>query len=170
MYKPKASRHPMIYSKENEWAIIDDEEEEEKERQRLRQAERLKVGCFVAALTVVLVPTICGFVHARVEPEMSDPLDDLFRTPRVRHHGIRAHLGPLERSGAERHAQRHRDQHVSAFRLDREPALDGVLLEDPPLPPRVADAGRVVRDHQPGQTGRGGARGGVQRGPCRAAR
>ncbi|KAJ0386658.1 hypothetical protein COL922a_003891 [Colletotrichum nupharicola] len=54
MYKPKASRHPMIYSKENEWAIIDDEEEEEKERQRLRQAERLKVGCFVAALTVVL--------------------------------------------------------------------------------------------------------------------
>ncbi|EQB58045.1 hypothetical protein CGLO_01759 [Colletotrichum gloeosporioides Cg-14] len=63
MYKPKASRHPMIYSKENEWAIIDDEEEEEKERQRLRQAERLKVGCFVAALTVVLVPTICGFAN-----------------------------------------------------------------------------------------------------------
>ncbi|KAL0939503.1 uncharacterized protein CTRU02_206113 [Colletotrichum truncatum] len=113
-----------------------------------------------------------------IEPEMSDALDSLARLLRLgggtssvsSHHHIRTHLRPFERDDAQSRAERHRTQHVAALGLDRQAAVDSVLLEDLSFPPRVVDAGRVVRDHEPGQAGCCRARGGTKCCSRRAAR
>ncbi|TEA15075.1 hypothetical protein C8034_v002767 [Colletotrichum sidae] len=50
-----------LYTREYEWAIIDEEEEEELVR---RQRLRLRAGTqfFIAGIFVILVPAVCSFV------------------------------------------------------------------------------------------------------------
>ncbi|OHF04423.1 hypothetical protein CORC01_00275 [Colletotrichum orchidophilum] len=56
----RQGKFDIYWSKDNEWAIID-EEEEENER-RLKEMHRLSTRYWSAGLLVVLVPAMCGLL------------------------------------------------------------------------------------------------------------
>ncbi|KAK2003012.1 hypothetical protein LX36DRAFT_707337 [Colletotrichum falcatum] len=64
----RQGKYDVYWSKDNEWAIIDDEEEEERERERERYLKevyhhpRLSSRYLTAGLFVVLVPAMCGLL------------------------------------------------------------------------------------------------------------
>ncbi|KAK1638910.1 hypothetical protein BDP81DRAFT_392305 [Colletotrichum phormii] len=56
----RQGKFDIYWSKDNEWAIIDDEEEENE--RRLKEVHRLSTRYWSAGLLVALVPAMCGLL------------------------------------------------------------------------------------------------------------